>query len=83
MNNYKLTKKENIIVHSFSCLFDEMYSRLREKLENMSINDLKDTIDAFSKTSTTNCSWTSWEMKDIVLRDSKWILKEKEKLTNS
>lgn len=79
MTKYKLSKKEGIIVHSFTSLYDEMYAKLREKLESMSIADLQDTINAFENVSDTNCSWTAYQLKNVILADAKWILDDKKR----
>ncbi|NLU51567.1 MAG: hypothetical protein GXX10_01705 [Clostridiaceae bacterium] len=77
MKQPKLTMREKEVLKEYDELFTEMYSKIRESLESKTVDELKEIQNCFEKVGETNCAWTTYAVKDIVLPDLQWILEEK------
>ena len=77
MRQPKLTAREKEVLKEYDELFTEMYCKVRESLESKTVNELQEIRSCFEKVGETNCAWTTYAVKDIVLLDLQWILEEK------
>jgi len=77
MRQPKLTTREKEVLKEYDELFIEMYSKILESLESKTVNELQEIRSCFEKVGETNCAWTTYAVKGIVLPDLQWILKEK------
>ena len=76
MKQPKLTMREKEVLDEYDKMYTEMYCKVRESLESKTVNELQEIRSCFEKVGETNCAWTTYAVKGLVLAELNWLLKK-------